>query len=326
MPIYKDHEKIGHYVKFEQKAPGNLWTRSHRGGSYDYAADPAQIKEIPPGLMVAKVTSTKTAAVTYGTNTGNGLATIQTLYTAVAQIGVYIATCTDKTTPESEVWEIKRPDGTVLSSVVTTDVAFVSTEISLTIADGSTNWDLADTCVFTVISGKATISYGSSNTGTGLLGVIAMYEPNAQIGNYTATCTDVTTATAEIWELKRPDGLVLGTVTTGVAFTSNELDITIADGGTNWALGDTCIVTVIYGIRPLNLTASNGLQTLVGLNVNNAYSRDNEIIADLILRGDALVNLDRIWSIYDEYTGNVLTSGNKTSLESAFNGLGIYGE
>lgn len=88
----------------------------------------------------------------------------------------------------------------------------------------------------------ATGTAGGGNTGNGTMGSVAG-KRRTKAGVYTATAVSAGTNQAS-FEVKNPDGKVLGIALTGVAFVSDEINFTIADGGTDFVVGDTFTVTV----------------------------------------------------------------------------------
>lgn len=179
-----------------------------------------------------------------------------------------------------------------------------------------------------VTSNETTVTAGSGNTGNGTLAVDLLHKPAAQIGNYIVKCTDISGgAGAEVWSIYNVEGTLLSdSVTTGVAFTSYDIDVTITAGGTDFVVDDLFNIAVVYGVRPLDLTASNGLQTVIGINALPVQNRDFYVNATLILRGQALVVFDRLFELYEKYTRTILTSGQKTALIAALEAKDIYGE
>ncbi len=82
-----------------------------------------------------------------------------------------------------------------------------------------------------------------------------------KVGVHTFTC-DIAGATGK-WRHEDPDGVYIGTVTTGTEYTGQGLTLTITDAGTDPAVGEVMKVTVSQaegsGKRvPLSLTAHDG--------------------------------------------------------------------
>jgi hypothetical protein len=89
----------------------------------------------------------------------------------------------------------------------------------------------------------ATGTADAGNTGNGTMGSVARGGENLKAGTYTARCIEAAT-NAGTFEVIDPDGVVVGLATVAVAFTSTHLDFTIADGSTDFAVGDLFTVAV----------------------------------------------------------------------------------
>jgi phage tail sheath protein FI len=70
------------------------------------------------------------------------------------------------------------------------------------------------------------------------------------VGNYVLVVTDDTIAGSEIWSLTDPNGISIGPVTTGVAFTHAQLNVTITAGTTAFVNGDTVTITTVATNKP----------------------------------------------------------------------------
>ncbi len=102
------------------------------------------------------------------------------------------------------------------------------------------------TCVVGGGSGAVTTpttgTADAGNTGANTMGSVTA-GASAAAGTYTMTCIDATTGGSEIFEVKAPNGSVLPPATVAVAYTNAQINFTIADPGTNAAVGD--IFTVL---------------------------------------------------------------------------------
>jgi hypothetical protein len=80
-------------------------------------------------------------------------------------------------------------------------------------------------------------------TGNGTIGTV-FAGPDVLVGNYVLTCT-VAATNAGTFSVTNPAGKVLPTATVAVAYTSREINFTIADGSTDYIVGDvfTCVVS-----------------------------------------------------------------------------------
>lgn len=103
-----------------------------------------------------------TAAKTSGN--GNGTISAVTLG-ADAQVGAYVLTCT-AAAANAGTFSVVAPDGTVLAPL-TVDVAYVSSHINLTLADGSTDW--AAGAVVTVTVAESADALANEQIAVGIL-------------------------------------------------------------------------------------------------------------------------------------------------------------
>lgn len=145
-----------------------------------------------------------------------------------------------------------------------------------------------------IATGAATSAAGAGNTGDGTMGAVTVSSA-AQVGDYTLTVT-AAAANAGDFSLTAPDGSAVGTGTVAVAFDAGGLAFTLADGATDFAVGDTFTISVtkVPGHHvAYDNTASDGSEAAVA--VLGAYtdttdghravavaSRDMELNANLL--------------------------------------------
>jgi len=229
--------------------------------------------EVAVGANVVPTTGTKAEA-----NTGDGLMTAVTggdftqvgTYTmtctalgvgaftvpatgTLAAVGSADGTCTDVsggadvtdgtytlTCVDAETnagaFEVVGPDGYSLGEAIV-GTAFVSNQILLTINDGTNDFEVGD--VFTIA-----VTEADSNSGT--FSVVA------------------------------PNGATLEDATVGVAYTSGQINFTIGDGDTDFALADSFTVTVTtadHDSGTFSVLAPNG-EALPDATVDSAYTND----------------------------------------------------
>jgi hypothetical protein len=113
--------------------------------------------------------------------------------------------------------------------------------------------------------GAATSAAGT-NTGNGTMGAIVV-GAGAQAGAYVLSITKAATNAGD-FEVIDPQGDVVGLGTVGTAFSGGGLSFTLADGATDFAVGDKFTITVAAGTgkyAPLNLSATDGTQTPAGI-------------------------------------------------------------
>nr|WP_314074874.1 head decoration protein [uncultured Roseococcus sp.] len=81
-------------------------------------------------------------------------------------------------------------------------------------------------------------------------GAITLASPavgeKAQVGTYVLTCVAASTG-AGTFSVEAPDGTLLANLTVGVAYAGDHINLTVADGGTDWGAGAIIDVTVPAG-------------------------------------------------------------------------------
>lgn len=148
-----------------------------------------------------------------------------------------------------------------------------------TVAKGSVL--AAGTVIMDTTSGSATAAANAGNVGNGTIGTITV-GATAQRGIYQLVITEPGTDVGE-FEVRYPDGTLAGQGTVAAAFSGGGLGFTLADGATDFAVGDSFNITVagfnlattvdtVLGSDTVTLTAATGLvagtrYTLVGTGI-----------------------------------------------------------
>ena len=97
------------------------------------------------------------------------------------------------------------------------------------------------------VAGAATADGG--NTGDGVPGAVTL-GVKAKIGTYTLTCVTAA-ANAGDFKVVDPDGYQIdGLLTVAVAYTSDHVNLTIADGAADFIVGDIFTIAVTAGSSP----------------------------------------------------------------------------
>lgn len=187
---------------------------------------------LPIGTVLAKGTKNTVAVAPGGTNTGNGVATMaSTKLGANAQVGTYTLTCSAIAAPTP---------------------------------------------------GVATGAAVAGNTGNGTITAAPTVSAGAKVGVYRLICIEPGTDVGK-FTLSDPDGIDLGVVTVAAAYSANGLAFTIADGSTDFASGDSFIITVaaVPGNGGTFQVVSPSGEVLPSLSVGVAYTGHiNLTIAD----------------------------------------------
>jgi hypothetical protein len=113
---------------------------------------------------------------------------------------------------------------------------------------------VAGEVLFQSLTASATAGGGNHGNGTATIQAVGV---DALPGTYTATCT-ATRTNRGIFELRDSLGYVLGRANVGTPYVSDILGFTIADGSTDFAIGDTfaIVVTGSASLASYDFTAS----------------------------------------------------------------------
>jgi hypothetical protein len=96
-----------------------------------------------------------------------------------------------------------------------------------------------------LVGATAVAAAAAGNTGNGAMGSVTV-DVGGQRGRYTVIITEPG-ANAGEFEVRDPKGALCGQGTVAVAFDNNQLNFTLADGGTDFAVGDAFYIDVFGG-------------------------------------------------------------------------------
>lgn len=89
---------------------------------------------------------------------------------------------------------------------------------------------------------SSVVSTPGTNTGNGVMGAITL-GTQAKAGTYTLKCT-AAAGNAGTFQVLDPSGVALPNLTVAVAYTGGHLNMTLADGATDFIVGDTFSIAV----------------------------------------------------------------------------------
>lgn len=176
----------------------------------------------------------------------------------------------------------------------------------------------------TFVSTSVTATAGT-NTGNGAIGTVTA-TGKAQRGTYTIRIIEAAT-NAGNFTVSDPSGAVIGNGTVAVAY-SNQLGFTLADGATDFAVGDSWTVEVVgdYKYKMVESTATDGsaVARAIYISANDgsfststiAATTDTSVIA--LVRGAAIVGKETL-----TYGASIDTTAEKTKLYSELEAIGI---
>lgn len=241
MPIYTEGN---HNLEFVLDAEGY---------SYDVATL-ASGQNLVSGAVLGRIIANSTATSTAVVGTGVVTRTVGVLGKN-AIVGSYKLTCI--TAGASAVYEVETPTGLQLQQDVTVGGGAINVDdhFTLTLVN-STNSAVGDTFTVDIASSTTQTITASAVTGTGNGTITAgAIGGLAKAGVYRAQCTAVA-ANAGTFSFYRPlDDVFIADVTVGAGATSvgGHFTITIADGATDFVLGDSFTVAVV--LPPAKFTA-----------------------------------------------------------------------
>lgn len=153
-----------------------------------------------------------------------------------------------------------------------------------------------DVVAGTVLGRIETAGVTSAIVGTGN-GAIGTITPSAgvQEGVYVLKIITATTNSAT-FEVRDPQGDVIGTGATGVAFSGGGLAFTLADGSTDFIVGDLINITVAAGSKKYTLhnnAAADGSQNAVAIAYDNYDASAGDLTIVVIARHQE-VNADKL--------------------------------
>lgn len=142
-----------------------------------------------------------------------------------------------------------------------------------------------------ITGGAASTTAGVANVGNGTFGTITVTAP-AKVGVYRLVISAVS-ANAGTFLLVDPDGVPVGTGTVGAAFSRRGMAFTLADGSTDFVLGDAfnIFVTGTYKYKIAVETATDGSREVAALVLEEKSVPANTDTRLLVMvNGDAQVS------------------------------------
>lgn len=172
----------------------------------------------------------------------------------------------------------------------------------------------------TLVGATAAATAGAGNVGNGAMGAITV-SAAARNGTYQLVITEPGTNVGE-FEVRDPRGVLIGQGTVAAAFSAGGLAFTLADGATDFDVGDRFDILVSGGTekyKEYNPANTDGSQIPVAI-CWDRYDATAADVAGTVIRRDAEVNIEElVW-----FSG--ATSGQKTAaLKYLADNFGIIG-
>jgi len=245
---------------------------------------------VAAGTVIGRITATSVAQSFSGTGVGILTPDGSTPVLAGVQEGAYRIVCTEPASNAGR-FEVYDPQGVHLGGHTVAGSAF-SNQIKFTIADGGTDFVAGDQ--FTIYVKAGTITAGGSNTGNGTATLYQTTE-GVQIGTYTLTCT-ATASNAGTFSVVAPDATSLGALTVGTRYTGGGLDLLIADGSSDFIVGDTFTIAVTRGkVKAWDPANTDGSGTAFGVLWADAASASADVKGAAIVRDAEVNKSELVW-------------------------------
>jgi len=165
-------------------------------------------------------------------------------------------------------------------------------------------------------------------TGNGTMGTITMTSnANLQLGKYTLKIVKAV-ANAGDFLLLNPQGLAVGHGQVAVAFNQAGFAFTLADGATDFVVGDTITITVTGTVKYklIEATATDGTEVAKAVVVGDATGNPVPVVATLNTDVNALVLYRGVCAVADtalNYGASVDTDAEKAAIKAQLEAVGI---
>ena len=142
-----------------------------------------------------------------------------------------------------------------------------------------------------VVADAVSVTAGAGNTGDGAVGAVTLGKA-AVPGTYRLACVKAV-ADGGVFEVVTPDGNRLKDLKVGVAYVSDHLNLTLSDGGTDFALDDYFNVVVSPGdgkVTAIDFAADDGRQEAHGVMIGEVAAPDGVDAVGVALVRDAVLS------------------------------------
>ena len=155
---------------------------------------------------------------------------------------------------------------------------------------------IAGAVIASLLTGTGTAVADAGNTGDGAMGAITV-SSEAVVGNYVLTINEVA-ANAGSFTVEGPDGVTIGSGDVAVIFTEGGLSFTLADGATDFAAGDSFVITVVAtDIKTVEFDPAgiDGSQNVSGVLFGNTDATLVDVGAVAVVRGCTINEAELVW-------------------------------
>lgn len=276
-------------------------------------------QNLKAGAVIGRVNK-GVGRMTVPTVVGTGNGTVSLVYGGPETlVGNYVVTCVTAAA-NGGTFSVVNPASKALPNAVV-GTPYRSREINFTINDGATDFLVGDSFTFVV----DTTAPGVVGTGNGTVSGITL-GPDAQPGNYRLEITAAVVNGGE-FKLTDPDGeiveqgfIVAGAGGTFVGANKRQINFTLTEGATDFAVGDAFNILVhntLSGGKVVawDPTAVDGRDDVAGVLLDNVDATSSDLTGVIIARDATVMKSSLEWAA-------AITAAQK---ESAYRDLGALG-
>ncbi|MBF0213046.1 MAG: head decoration protein [Magnetococcales bacterium] len=288
MPILTEGNYLGDALKSEAPYLMSRETVTVLAGS---GAD----RELLVGHVLGRRTKSSVTAAAVAGNTGGGSLGTVTLGSK-AEVGVYTVECLTAPTAVGTVTPAAYASNTSSSGTIASAVAGANCQVGVyhvqIIRAASNAGTFQVVAPDGTVVGIGTVAVEFS-TGDHLTFTVTDATDFVVGDGFTITVAAATSGVGGTWKITMPGGLRLtDDAVTGTAYTSDHLNFTPTDSGTNFAVGDQFTVTITGDdkVVALDPTAVNGSQTAIGILYADTTAPDGTDVDGVAIVRDAIVS------------------------------------
>lgn len=137
---------------------------------------------------------------------------------------------------------------------------------------------------------------GGANTGNGTMGSVTV-SAGAKAGVYRLRIVEPGTNVGS-FQVEDPDGIIIGVGVVAAAFSAGGLAFTLADGSTDFVVGDGFDITVAAGsgkFREIDFASAVGADAAVGILYDNVDASGGDQAATIMTRAAEVKSAELVW-------------------------------
>ncbi|MBF0260450.1 MAG: head decoration protein [Magnetococcales bacterium] len=312
MAVYTEGNDINDVLKFEANS---LYSRE----DVTILAGSGSDRVLTVGTVLGKLTkSTVTASAVTGTG-GGSLASVTA--GTKTQVGTYRLTCVEASTAPAATgtatpYSWNTGTGTMGAITVSTGAKVGDYRLDIMrAASNAGHFIVTDPDGVYVGSGAVASAFSAG----GLSFTLADATDYAAGDGFIITVAAATSGAGGVWTVTAPDGTALPEAAVGTGYTNPQINFTITDSGTNFAVGDTFTITVSGSGKYVEYDQDgvNGSEIAAGVLLYNVTAPNGEDVEAVVLvRHGLVLQSNLVWP------GDITTDEKNLAI-AQLDGIGI---